>query len=258
VPSLSQCWTNTKRAFGRMGRRSGRLLAILANRDESRGALGRHSVMLGSLVVLLVALPLGQAVSGETIRFSLLLTLVMISAIVVNSHQRWAFVVSILIGVGSAAGLGYAEYFDSRLVRIVGEFLALGLLGFTTLVMFNSLIRSESVAQDTVVGGICVFLLVGLCFAIMFILMTDLNPGAFLEGSRSIARSNSDSSAHATMLLYFSFVTLTTLGYGDVFPVSDMARMFTVAEALTGQLYLVIFMARLVALYVIGARQHSR
>ena len=124
--------------------------------------------------------------------------------------------------------------------------------------MFNSLIRSERVAQDTIVGGICVFLLIGLCFTISFILMTDLNPGAFLEGARSIVRSNSDSSAHATTLLYFSFVTLTTLGYGDVFPVSDMARMFTVAEALTGQLYLVIFMARLVALYVIGVRQNSR
>jgi hypothetical protein len=196
-------------------------------------------------------------VSGEATGFSVLLTFVMISAVVVNSHQRWIFVVSILIGVASAAGLGYAEYFDSRLVRIIGEFLALALLGFTTLVMFNSLIRAESVSQDAIVGGICIFLLVGLCFAITFILMTDLNPGAFLEGDRSIVRSNSDSSAHATMLLYFSFVTLTTLGYGDVFPLSDMARMFTVAEALIGQLYLVIFMARLVALYVIGVRRHS-
>jgi hypothetical protein len=57
-----------------MGHRVRRLLANLANRDESRGALGRHSVMLGSLVVLLAALPLGQAVSGVTIRFSLLLS----------------------------------------------------------------------------------------------------------------------------------------------------------------------------------------
>jgi voltage-gated potassium channel len=233
------------------------LLAILANRDESRGALGRHSVMLGSLVILLVALPLGQAVIGETMRFSLLLTLVMTSAIFVNSQQRWIFVVSIVIGVGSALGLGYAEFFDSRLVRIAGEFLALALLGFTTLVMFNSLIRSERVSQDTIVGGICVFLLLGLCFAMTFILMTDLDPGAFLEGHQPITRSDSNSSAHATILLYFSFVTMTTLGYGDVVPQSEMARMFTVTEALMGQLYLVIFMARLVALYVISVRRHS-
>jgi hypothetical protein len=239
-----------------MGRRVRRLLAILANRDESRGALGRHSVMLGSLVVLLVALPLGQAVIGETTRFSMLLTLVMVSAIVVNSHQRWIFVVSIVIGVGSAIGLGYAEFFDFRWARIIGEFLGLALLGFTSLVMFNSLIRSERVSQDTIVGGICVFLLLGLCFAITFILMTDLDPGAFLEGDQPITRLEVDSSAHATVLLYFSFVTLTTLGYGDVLPHSEMARMFAVTEALMGQLYLVIFMARLVALYLISVRRH--
>jgi hypothetical protein len=140
---------------------------------------------------------------------------------------------------------------------MTGEFLALALLGFTALVMFNSLIRSERVSQDTIVGGICVFLLVGLCFAMTFILMTDLEPGAFLEGDQPIARADSDSNAHATILLYFSFVTLTTLGYGDVFPQSEMARMLTVTEALMGQLYLVIFMARLVALYVVSVRRHS-
>ena len=257
MSTVSQWWTSPHRALGQMGRRVRRLLATLANRDESRGALGRHSVMLGSLIVLLVALPLGQAVAGETTRFSVLLTLVMISAIVVNSHQRWIFVVSIVIGVGSVIGLGYAEFFDSRWVRIIGEFLALSLLGFTALVMFNSLIRSARVSQDTIVGGICVFLLVGLCFAMTFILMTDLDPGAFLEGDQPITRLEVDSSAHATVLLYFSFVTLTTLGYGDVLPHSEMARMFTVTEALMGQLYLVIFMARLVALYVISVRRHS-
>ena len=54
--------------------------------------------------------------------------------------------------------------------------------------------------------------------------------------------------------LYFSFVTLTTLGYGDVTPVHDVAQMLAVAEAVTGQLYLTIFVARLVGLYV-GARR---
>ena len=232
------------------------ILRTLANRDETDGALGRHSAMLVSLVVLLGALPLGRAFVGESTRFSLLLALVLIAAVVVNSHQRSLFVIASMIGFGSVVGIGYAAYFDSHLVRIVSETLGLTLLGFTTLVMFNSLIQTDRVSQDAVVGGICVFLLIGLCFALVFILMTDLNPGALELGDEAIVRSNADSSAHATLLLYFSFVTLTTLGYGDVSPVGDMARMFAVAEALIGQLYLVVFLARLVALYVLRDRRY--
>lgn len=254
---FSSWWTNTRRAFGHVGGGVQRLLATVANRDESEGALGRHSVMLVSLIILLVALPFGQAISGGNTRFPMLLVLVLISAVFVISHQRWIFVVASLFGISSVLGIGYAEVFDSHSVRIVAELLSLLLLGFTTLVMFNSLIRTDRVSQDTIVGGICVYLLVGLCFAMVFILMTDFNPGALLQGEHAIIRSASDPSAHATTLLYFSFVTLTTLGYGDVMPQGDMARMFAVAEALIGQLYLVIFLARLVALYVVSIRHRS-
>ena len=254
---FSWWWANMRRAFGHVGGGVQRLLATVANRDESEGALGRHSVMLVSLIILLVALPFGQAISGGNTRFPMLLVLVLISAVFVTSHQRWIFVVASLFGISSVLGIGYAEVFDSHSVRIVAELLSLLLLGFTTLVMFNSLIRTDRVSQDTIVGGICVYLLVGLCFAMVFILMTDFNPGALLQGEHAIIRSASDPSAHATTLLYFSFVTLTTLGYGDVMPQGDMARMFAVAEALIGQLYLVIFLARLVALYVVSIRHRS-
>ena len=255
MSALSSWWGNTRRVFAHVSSGAGRLLLTIANRDESRGALGRHSFMLVSLILLLAALPFGQAVSGETTRFPLLLTLVLISAVVVNSHQRWIFLVASMIGIAAAVGLGCGEYFDSHPVRIVGELLSLALLGFTTLVMFNSLIQTGHVSQDTIVGGICVYLLIGLCFAMIFILMTDLNPGALMQGDQALFRSSFDGSAHAITLLYFSFVTLTTLGYGDVMPQSDMARMFAVSEALIGQLYLVIFMARLVALYVVSIRR---
>jgi voltage-gated potassium channel len=255
MSALSSWWGNTRRVFAHVSSGAGRLLLTVANRDESRGALGRHSFMLVSLILLLVALPFGQAVSGETTRFPLLLILVLISAVVVNSHQRWMFVVASLFGIAAAGGLAYGEFFDSHPVRIVGELLSLLLLGFTTLVMFNSLIQTSHVSQDTIVGGICVYLLIGLCFAMVFILMTDLEPGAIMQGDQALFRSTFDDSAHAMTLLYFSFVTLTTLGYGDVMPQSDMARMFAVSEALIGQLYLVVFMARLVALYVVGVRR---
>jgi voltage-gated potassium channel len=250
----SRLWMNAERMIGHLGVVISTVLATLANRDESEGALGRHSVMLASLIVLLVALPFGQALSGGPTRFPLLLALVLTSAVFVNRHQRWLFGVASVIGAVSIVGIAYAAYFEIHSIRIVAEMLGLALLGFTTLIMFNSLLQTDHVSQDTIVGGICVFLLVGLCFTMIFILMTDLSPGALAEEGHAIVRSALDSSAHATTLLYFSFVTLTTLGYGDVVPHSDMARMFAVAEALIGQLYLVVFLARLVALYLFRAR----
>ena len=257
MPSVASLRSSSNRAFGHLRRGLRQILSTLANRDERAGALGRHSTMLVSLIALLVALPLGQAVSGEPTRFPVLLTFVLISAIVVNRHQRWIFTVAAWIGLSAIAGIGYAEFFDSQSARIAGELLGLGLLGFTTLVMFNSLIQANEVSQDTIIGGICVYLLVGLCFAMLFILMTDFDPGALVQGGEAIVRVSNDSSVHATTLLYFSFVTLTTLGYGDIVPTSDMARMFAVSEALVGQLYLAIFLARLVALYVVSVRRPS-
>ena len=232
-------------------------LTTLADRNEGRQSLGRHSAMLASLVFLLAALPLSHAVVGGSTRFPLLLAVVLLAAVFVNSQRRWIFAVTLVIGSGSVFGLGYAAYAESESVRIGSEFLGLGLLGLTTLVMFNSLLRAERVSRDTVIGGICVYLLIGLCFALSYILMVDLNPGVLIEGGEPLVRSPDDPSAAPTTLLYFSFATLTTLGYGDVSPVGEVARVFAVAEAIIGQLYLAVFVARLVALYVVSSQDNS-
>jgi voltage-gated potassium channel len=228
----------------------------LARWDESEGALGRHSLLLASLVVLLVALPLGNVLSGGDTSFSILLALVLIAAVFVNRPQHWSFLAALLIGLGSIVGLAASELTGSLAMRIMADVLGLGLLGFTTLLMLNSLIYARRVSADTIIGGICVYLLVGLCFAMMFGLICDFEPGSVAEGNVVITRSLSEESSYATKLLYFSFVTLTTLGYGDITPMRELAQMMSVAEAVIGQLYLAIFVARLVALYVAGDRRH--
>jgi len=225
-------------------------LRTLANRDEDEGALGRHAALLMSLVLLLVALPIAQMLIGGAAGFPLLLTLVLIAAILVNSHQRGVFILAAILGVTAIGGILTAEAMSLPNLRVVSQVLGLALLGMTTLVMLNSLIQAAQVSRDTIVGGICVYLLVGLCFAICFIAMTEVAPGALTADGEAIVRNEADPSAHARQLLYFSFVTLTTLGYGDIAPRADLAQMFAVAEAVTGQLYLTIFVARLVALYV--------
>jgi len=226
------------------------LLRNLASDDEEEGRLGRHGVLLASLVVLLVALPVGNTLVGASPLFPLLLTLVLISAVLVNSQRRWVFILALLVGIGAVLGLAYAEVSGSGAVRVASQLLSVVLLGVTTLVMFISLLRADRVSLDTIVGGICVYLLIGLCFTVTFILMVELSPGAFVQGDQAIVRAAADASAHTLMLLYFSFVTITTLGYGDITPQGGIAQMLVTAEAIIGQLYLTIFVARLIAGYV--------
>lgn len=219
-------------------------LRTLANRDEDEGALGRHAVLLGSLVLLLVALPLVQIAMGRSAGFSPMLALVIVAAVFVNSRQRGVFVTAIVLGLAAVGGLGFAEWNDSMSLRIASQLFGLALLSLTTLVMLNSLIHADHVSRDTIVGGICVYLLVGLCFAVTFLVLSEVDPSSLAPIPVD------DATLRATKLLYFSFVTLTTLGYGDIVPESDLAQMFAVSEAVIGQLYLTIFVARLVGLYL--------
>ncbi len=229
-------------------------LRTLANRDDDEGAFGRHAVLLGSLVLLMVALPVVQVAIGRTAGFSPMLALVISAAVAVNSRQRGMFAVAALLGVAAIAGLGFAELNESMSVRIASQICGLVLLALTTLVMLNSLVQADQVSRDTIVGGICVYLMVGLSFALIFIILAELDPTVFAWGVDP--NPIDDPPRRATQLLYFSFVTLTTLGYGDISPRSDLAQMFAVSEAVIGQLYLTIFVARLVGLYV-GRRRNE-
>jgi hypothetical protein len=234
------------------------MLESLAARDRQDRALGRHSVMLASLVLLLIALPFLEWVPGGGTRFPLLLCLVLLAAIYVNRTQRWILWIAIALGSATLVGLAIGHSSGSTCARIIAELLGLGLLGFTTLVLLNSLLRSRDVHADTLVGGVCVYLLIGLCFAMIYRLLIDFSPGSFVSGGEALVASPGDASSLSTQLLYFSVVTLTTVGYGDITPRGDLAQMFSSSEALLGQLYLAIFIARMMGLYMGSDRARER
>jgi len=100
--------------------------------------------------------------------------------------------------------------------------------------------RRGAVNQHRILGAVAVYLLIGLAWASAYELLHFVRPGAF--GSALAAEP-----APQTWI-YYSFVTLTTMGYGDITPVHPVARSLAIAEALIGQLYLAITLARLVSL----------
>ena len=92
-------------------------LRSMARRDEGDRALGRHALLLASLILLLVALPITQILIGDTPRFPILLALVLIAAILVNSYERWVFIAALAVGL--AASESYSS--DRTVTLAVGE-----------------------------------------------------------------------------------------------------------------------------------------
>ncbi len=116
-----------------------------------------------------------------------------------------------------------------------------------TLVLLRQVFRAGPVTSHRVKGAIAVYILFALSWAYLYILIDLLVPGAF---SMPAAVGPMGTEERDVTLAYFSFVTLTTLGYGDITAVHPTARMFVIMEALMGQLYPATLLARLVSLAV--------
>ncbi len=107
-------------------------------------------------------------------------------------------------------------------------------------------VNRSNITKDVIYGGINIYLAIGLAFALLYRAIVILSPGA-IDGLTPEGPHND--------AFYFSFVTLTTLGYGDITPISVGARMLAAVEAIIGQLYLAVLLAMLVATHLAGKRR---
>lgn len=120
------------------------------------------------------------------------------------------------------------------------------LLLIGTLACFQTAFKNGPVDNERIFAAISLYLMIGLIFGLLFSLIDELLPRSF---NHPTANAVQPEHRVGTNLIYFSFVTLATLGYGDIFPVSGPARGLAVLEAIIGQFYLALVIARLVSLY---------
>lgn len=113
---------------------------------------------------------------------------------------------------------------------------------FTTAAVIRHLFRRRKVDADTIITAVSAYLMIGLSFAVTYMLVALHDPGAFAQSTVTRALEWRD-------LFYFSFVTLTTLGYGDITPIAPHARSLAIFEAVCGVIYMSTLIARLVSEY---------
>ena len=128
-------------------------------------------------------------------------------------------------------------------------------LGYITWVELRSVLEQRQVTGETISMAISVYLLMGMTWAMLYFAIFEVNPQAlsFQQFPGLPVAVTSSGHANLPLFVYFSLSTLSTLGFGDIMPVSLPARYAAVAEGITGQLYLAILVARLVSMQLSGA-----
>jgi hypothetical protein len=112
---------------------------------------------------------------------------------------------------------------------------------FITVSIFIEIMRTSDFMGDTLSGAVSVYLLIGIAFAQLYDLVETLRPGSFSAGFLE-----PEDSPGWTLLLFYSFMTLTTVGYGDITPATDATRSLAILEGTIGVLYVAILIARLI------------
>ncbi len=127
-------------------------------------------------------------------------------------------------------------------------------LGFAVIVILRNVLKQTLVTTDEVLGAVAGYLLAGASWANVYALTELLLPGSF-NMSQQFAADLPDWHGRAAVFDYFSLVTLTTMGYGDVTPARAPATLFATLEAIFGQFYIAILVAQLVGLRLVQAAQ---
>lgn len=211
----------------------------------------KHSALLAALLLLAVLYPLLQAWLVRPWLFDTLFCFMLATAAFAVSHRRVLFLIALVLALPSISLIGGVSAAGAAAPRglVVADYvLQFAFLAFVASAILDDVLRASRVTPEQIAGAICVYLLLGFTWASIYSAVDRLNPDAFAQPAEAAddpARRESSGE-----FIYFSFVTLTTLGYGDITPVSPAARTFAWLEAVVGQLFLAVLIARLVALGV--------
>jgi hypothetical protein len=207
------------------------------------GDIGLTLVSISLGILVFVIFPLRQAGLAGRFFIDCVMVVLMISGALATNQRRFITVTTIAIVFLGAAVLWASRFFPNPYLRNLSSVLSIITLLLYIRIVLLVMFRDGPVSWSRIQGGICAYLLIGVAWASAFDLVEQMHHGAFHFVSEP---ANTDQLF--SKLIYFSFATLTTVGFGDVLPVDPFARSLAIAEAVVGQLFPAILIGALVAM----------
>ncbi|MBX7103302.1 MAG: potassium channel family protein [Gemmataceae bacterium] len=222
-----------------------------------RRHVGRHPNiwLLASLLVLLVLYPPLHERHGSTFAFNFVRSCMLLVGLRVAFVDHPLRIFAIGLAILAIVGLWSNFVLPGRSASTVAlevHLSSAAFLSFTVVAVLRSVFRLPEVTPDTLSGALCGYLLVGLTFGHIFTIMHTLAPETF-QGVPPMTDVRQQ-----FVLTYFSFITLTTVGYGDILPASDTARSLCLLEAVIGQFYMAVLIAGLIGKWISQTAQPSK
>ena len=242
---------------------SNEVIGFRCLREEihSRLAPHRHTALLVAIIAAFAVRPLiGDTGAGYLVFGIALVVLLLVALYNINVDELVGERDRLLVQNRRRRILGWtlasiaavqriATFFiQSPMLNIVGSICWLLFILFVTLSELRSVLKQKEVTGETICMAMSVYLLLGFCWAFLYAIMFELHPESFSGIATAKSLQATELQHFFPILGYFSLTTLSTIGFGDITPLTLQARYAAVAEGITGQFYLAILVARLVGM----------
>jgi hypothetical protein len=211
-----------------------------------RHRIGHFRVFLTMIVLILVLRPFMEGFARVGLLTDVFFGFVLLSGVYSFSQRGKTFYVALAFAL-PALSLEVATHFLPFEPIVLIKRVAITLfLAYILMLILSHILKEKEVTEDLITGAICVYLVLGMLWAFVFYFLELVHPGSF-----SVALS---SQQDVGVFMYYSLITLATVGYGDIVPLSSPARSLAALEAIMGQLYLAVTIARLVGIHASQSR----
>lgn len=215
-----------------------------------RDKVGRFSFLLLAILLMFALRPFLEPFVRISLLTDVFFSLVMLTGILAIGYRKRDYVLSFSTAIPALFLSWTAELFHVPAVKLPAGIFAALFFALALTLLLSHVNKQREVTRDVVMGAVCAYFLIGIIWAYIYSFLEKASPGAFsLPGGMIPSPVN---------FIYYSFITLTTVGYGDILPVSSPARSLAVLEALLGQMYLAVTLARLVAVQISQAHRQER
>lgn len=201
--------------------------------------------LLIALVLLLISAPFVEELEGGHFIVSFLFSLVLIAGVFAVASRKRSLAIALALAIPAITARWIDQLRPDLVHAAVFLVCALLLLAFVIGHLLHFVLRAPVVTVDVLCASIAAYLMLGLMWTVAYWLVDQVTPG----GAFSFNTERGVHSINGFTGFYFSFITLSTVGYGDITPVSHAARWLAAMEAMTGLLYVAVLIARLVSLY---------